>query len=343
MTGSYRPVDSEHNNYNDAMLDGYSKVTVENNPDWFELITEEEKTEQPFQWTDELVKEFLLWYNGHREWVTGEDPIIKKAQEFKRSKPPSADVRKDKDWEILTCYTNGQNITHDYIPESDANRISNCVTEKCKIHSVKKVSTGEVFCIGDEMDNGTTIKYFLITNGYMNIHVEKDNPLTYYSVPLQMAIKKSSPPSPETKEKEGLVPMSMGEGINFPYDSTKGYQMKERIEVTNLEVLKSTPHGYSFDTSKAIPKEVFPLIKGEIQRLINGESAATVTVAKQYWQRLHEDFKLLEAKIESHQNDLLNARKESFAAGRKIYGNGKIAEVDLIFKDFDDYYNTVLQ
>jgi hypothetical protein len=50
-----------------------------------------------------------------------------------------------------------------------------------------------------------------------------------------------------------------------------------RIEVSNLEVLKSTPRGYSFDTSRAISKDLFPAISRAIEAVVNGEKEFVVT------------------------------------------------------------------
>lgn len=74
-------------------------------------------------------------------------------------------------------------------------------------------------------------------------------------------------------------------------------QNKERIEVSNLEVLKSTPHGYSFDTSKAIPKEKYETVIAAIQAMLNDETLSEVT-------------KIL------YEEEINKARKDAFNAAR---------------------------
>ncbi len=83
---------------------------VEENPDWFELITEEEKTEQTFAWDEKLVKEFVKRYSLPQGRTDGRDVIQKHIDEFIKSKSPSADVRKDKDWQITAFEFNTQII-----------------------------------------------------------------------------------------------------------------------------------------------------------------------------------------------------------------------------------------
>src|SRR6185312_383711 len=78
-----------------------------------------------FQWTDELVKEFEIFYNKIDYAITGCDPIQKVIEQFKKSKEPK------KEYEILsTCPIEGE------------------------IHSVKRLSDGEVFKVGDNTTFG---------------------------------------------------------------------------------------------------------------------------------------------------------------------------------------------
>lgn len=85
--------------------------------------------------------------------------------EFYELKPPVED--KEKDWEILKCNKYG-NI-HDYLGIGDNDRISNCVTDKCGIHSVLRKSDNATFTVGDKVVetitgkcDGWNIKQFTI-------------------------------------------------------------------------------------------------------------------------------------------------------------------------------------
>jgi hypothetical protein len=115
-----------------------------------ELKTMEDK----FTWTDELVREFALGckVNGAKDWVHTQ------IEQFKASKLPS------KEYEILSFYDGCKNgykdnqcirrgvslFTDDFI-------IKNNYT----IHSVKRLSDGEVFSVGSDVEDGKILGFHL--------------------------------------------------------------------------------------------------------------------------------------------------------------------------------------
>lgn len=115
----------------------------------------------------------------------------------------------DKEWEILTCYVNNPNLTHDYIAASNKNIISNCETEKCNIFSVRRASDNTVWTVGDKTVYGalsmalnsqpqvreTTIDSFKITDGKM-VAYGKDG---FFIAPLSNLSKPRPTETPETK------------------------------------------------------------------------------------------------------------------------------------------------
>ena len=83
-----------------------------------------------FIWTEELATEYAAWcLNRH---------TIKDIDKFKKSKQPKLE------WEILT-YSHFQSGIHAAEPCCARNG-------HCKIYSVKRLSDGEVFTVGDKVD-----------------------------------------------------------------------------------------------------------------------------------------------------------------------------------------------
>ena len=92
-----------------------------------------------FQWTDELVKEFQIYYNRIPYAITGIDPIKTGIDMFKTSK-------EKKEYEILSSCPIGGDI-----------------------YSVKRLSDGEVFTVGDKVNAGK-ISGFYLTNWGMSVN-----------------------------------------------------------------------------------------------------------------------------------------------------------------------------
>jgi hypothetical protein len=105
-----------------------------------------------FEWTDELVKEFMIYYSEIDSVVDGVDPILKEAQKFK------------KDWEKRNAPIPEYEILSFRDPCSDAqHRIvayqshhltyeqwsQSWLNAKAPIHSIRRTKDGEVFTVGD--------------------------------------------------------------------------------------------------------------------------------------------------------------------------------------------------
>jgi len=96
-----------------------------------------------------------------------------------------------RDWEILKGVDPRNGEVHTWVKEDDCSRITNCVTNGCKIHSVKRLADGEVFSVGDETIYGVINKFKIDGNGWMDVHFDdgcgtalralkrKPPPLTY--------------------------------------------------------------------------------------------------------------------------------------------------------------------
>lgn len=104
-------------------------------------------------WTDELVKDFMVWYSGI---YANPNPTDQCLDMFKKSKQ-----QKQKDWEI---------VKQDYITEG---------SEK-QIISVKRLSDNEVFSVGDKIVYGNdTISSFKIIDDAI-IAYTSQSPNDYY-------------------------------------------------------------------------------------------------------------------------------------------------------------------
>lgn len=123
---------------------------------------------EDFKWTDSLVKEFQIFYNKIPYAITGIDPIKKGIEMFKESK-------EKKEYEIISFkHTNElYNLTND----GNYGRVNfinhaflNHVPEKSEIISVRRLSDGEVFMVGDRVIWGkpcNIIRLFISSNGLM--------------------------------------------------------------------------------------------------------------------------------------------------------------------------------
>jgi hypothetical protein len=103
---------------------------------------------QPFQWTDDLVKKFA---NELFIDVMADDKVI---AAFKSSHSSSGrEGKPEKDYEILKFIDKYENLhaRHHYHPDTFATMISE---KTLKIHSVRRLSDGVEFSIGDVLDHG---------------------------------------------------------------------------------------------------------------------------------------------------------------------------------------------
>lgn len=261
----------------------YNLATVLSATDWFEEIVEPEQG-NGFVWTDELVKEL-----AHQHNLSGMPCYPEDIERFKQSKSSSpaqeneypiseyaSDLVKGakkveaKDWEIVQYLEDGLLFTRSCSIDGEYYSVNHLLYKGDKgknIYSVRR-EDGEIFTLGDEMDNGTTIRYFGITNGHMHIDAKRDSPLTFYSVPIRIAQKKL--PSPSTQPSQGYNQDNVAKSVLSKTDSwEENTEQKaaasERIEVsvdatlenngTKLKVFikeKSLSSGEAFEIQQAI-------------------------------------------------------------------------------------------
>jgi hypothetical protein len=126
-----------------------------------------------FQWTDELVKEFEIFYNKIDYAITGCDPIQKGIDQFKKSKEPK------KEYEILefiTPYLGENDVIFKRTMDGDfsvlLNGFGDIVSEMSlssnpvvRIHSVRRLSDGQIFTVGDIIVEGIIISFHLTNIG----------------------------------------------------------------------------------------------------------------------------------------------------------------------------------
>lgn len=174
------------------------------------------------QITDEMVKAFI-----EREFFPINTPHVLERWE----KHKSAFKVDKKEWEILTSLQ-GETI-HDY-------KKSGCLRDGCSIHSVKRISTGEILTVGDELVHidgsyRTKIIDFVIpqaTNS-MWFHFEEDK------VHVKDLKNFEKAPIPSVPERELLFVTEDGKNI-FEGD-TYAYVPKETLGWINISDGKSIP------------------------------------------------------------------------------------------------------
>jgi len=150
---------------------------------------------KPFEWTENLVREIvgIAHKDGyHSIQKTDLDNMV---EQFKQSKSPSTNLSDGKDWEIVSFYF-VQKVTGGYtfdfimphIKDAKYKVVFDLVplevmlkNKDFKIHSVKRMSDGEIFSIGDKISWGctgiyeTTLTGFLIKEGRLKFSDEKSD------------------------------------------------------------------------------------------------------------------------------------------------------------------------
>lgn len=139
----------------------YYDWQVETNPTWFKKKEQPTEAKEQFVWDDDIALEFL---NAHRtetqmlskfKWKKESVEAFKKWKQFPPKEQPLS-----KDWEIVKISSGSFEEPNALF---DKNIGSNLKQRKSKIHSVKRLSDGEVFTVGDE---------FYVYPGY-NKHIIK--------------------------------------------------------------------------------------------------------------------------------------------------------------------------
>lgn len=122
-------------------------------------------TENKFEWTDELVGELANWYKSEqgicRAEYWGKDLL----EEFKKSKQQNTI---QKDWEIMSFVVKSSRVVLGKTEEGDfGNNIFRIDENELlkspnhKINSVKRISDGEVFSLGDDVNFGIIEGFYI--------------------------------------------------------------------------------------------------------------------------------------------------------------------------------------
>jgi hypothetical protein len=121
--------------------------------------------ENKFQWNDETVKEFVLFYNSHSDLITGVDPIMDKEREFKQMRTSEQKPK----WEIILFVRGGLNWLlnngryhnelggyHDVMPVNNT-----------EIKKVRRLSDNEIISVGE-----TKIRHNVYADGLLVDKIE---------------------------------------------------------------------------------------------------------------------------------------------------------------------------
>lgn len=138
-----------------------------------------------FIWTEDMAIEYSHYYHdAFQDMVRNMGKDILK--EFKASKQPK------KDWEIVFSFDlDGNCGTHPFIPKDEP---CGCEEEGCKIHSVRRLSDGCVFTVGDLIGWGvpsgyqTIIVSFSIADSRLKIDYQPEG-LNLLSVDFEKAVR----------------------------------------------------------------------------------------------------------------------------------------------------------
>jgi hypothetical protein len=152
-------------------------------------------TENKFEWTDELVLEFERFTNSKTSVFQGRYTDL---EQFKKSKQQNAI---QKDWEIME---------YDYF--------FYCLNKPLKIKSVKRISDGEVFSLGDEVVFGGYVNFKItsieISNRYNGVVI--CNEATEYNINHIEKVKQSLF---KTEDGESVYKGGSYYWVNVTYES----------------------------------------------------------------------------------------------------------------------------
>jgi hypothetical protein len=163
---------------------------------------------EDFKWTDELVRQYLV-DNGFAS-------MRMSFEEFKQQKLNSS----NKDWEIVEAH---------------------CLTSypaQYKISSVRRLSDGEVFSVGDKVSYGkpcTIIRFFITSNNLMWCDLEYENGNEYHNVNI-CALDKAKQPLFTTEDGKEIFE---GDEYWFTHDDYRVSATKAGSEVRKNAIQKT--------------------------------------------------------------------------------------------------------
>lgn len=205
----------------------------------------------------------------------------------------------DRDWEIVTCFNN---VTHDwqnrdwhwYVAPGNKQHITNCEEDKCRIRSVRRLSDGEVFSVGDEVeykcDDAPWDEFWLGK-------IESIKQITTYSKKNQIEFRIHDP---EWKyEYVHKFIANIRHAKKLPPQPQKEEQ---RIEVTIVRNAIGE-NNHLISSSMPIPTEKIPVIKQAIEDAINGVPTASFI-------NYHLDTKYTQQQVDAMCEDAFKAARE---------------------------------
>jgi len=208
-----------------------------------EEVNESKPTEQ-FQWTNELVMEFVNFHDEQKgiHWLS-ED-----IEKFKQSKSK----KEEPQWEILEFQSNDGNLLvldgKKWKYRNDTNSISDIdfLIKNYAIHSVKRLSDGEVFSVGDSLDWMGKIESIEIDDRFNG------------GIAFINNSQKSCISTAKKAPKEEQVPIKV-EIMEFGYG--KPQENKGKFYVAN----------FNLPNNAKLPTEKYQSIKSAIEDVINNK------------------------------------------------------------------------
>ena len=263
---------------------------VEGNSEWFsEVIEQPTEVSKEFVWDDSKVKELLyqkvpvqVAYFGQLQKMLDEfkssyttkqsHTPTEQREEFDYSKASGLHtnpintrgferVVEQRDWEIVTVSNDTVGVV---LLSGFYNSTLEEILESFSIHSVKRLSDGIVFTVGDETKTLGVIKKFELKDGIMYWWNEN----TWYYLFQAEKLPESTKPSTE-QPKSTLFNNWDGK---IGYYTPEPTEKKERIEVREFWFEShSTKNGYEycFEVSGVIAESQKQKIKAAIENILN--------------------------------------------------------------------------
>lgn len=156
----------------------YLAETVEGMPQWFSEIKEPETPIGKFEWTDELVLAFARFTNSESNTFQSRYADLEEFKQPKSTQPVEEQMKtffeltgqptsvllqnnlpveetKDKDWGIASFYdgcVNGHTDSRCLVENKGVWTNEKIISLGFTIHSVRRLSDGELFTVGDEVE-----------------------------------------------------------------------------------------------------------------------------------------------------------------------------------------------
>jgi hypothetical protein len=273
----------------------YYRDYVENNPSWFKEIVEKE----PFVWTDSLVRELVDCLpnydrDSRHEIVNQFKASKQQSQSIKAGKGTAIDVLNSEDywkerndlikkvsptpskplnseWEIVEFRRNGNTFRkHGDVWRSQRDVFDYTIEELLEngtIYSVKRLSDGEVFSVGDEVEYRSAENFAWDATKVWPGKIKSIKP-SYNKEQLGFEI------DDDYEWNDSVFPTKYIKNIRHKHTPPQPQNNKERIEVDFAPAYYLKESGenvyYVFvKGGKTIDRKYFPAIKKSIEDVIN--------------------------------------------------------------------------